>query len=254
MRALFAFAGGSGHAEPLVPFADALRDAGHAVAFTGRSDVAADLRARGFEAFAEPFDTTATAREPAPLLALDMAREERALREGYADRIARARAAGVAELCGTWGPDVVVCDEVDFGAMVAAERLDLPLATVLVIASGAFVRPELVAEPLDALRAEHGLPADPELTMPHRRLVLSPFPPSLRDRLPAAADRPRAAGGGPGCRRARCAVAGADRRRGPHAAGGSAPARGRRPRPGGDRRAARSRARRPPPGGARRRG
>jgi MGT family glycosyltransferase len=38
-----------------------------------------------------------------------------------------------------------------------------------------------VAEPLDALRAEHGLPPDPHLAMLARDLVLSPFPPSFRD-------------------------------------------------------------------------
>lgn len=181
MRALFAFAGGSGHAEPLVPFAAALRAAGHTVAFAGRSDVAAALRMRGFDAFSEPVDTTATTSEPAPLLAVDMAREERALRDGYAGRIARARATSVAEVCRAWQPDLLVCDEVDFGTMIAAERLGLPQATVLVIASGAFVRADVLAEPLDALRAEHGLPPDSKLAMPYRQLVLSPFPSSVRD-------------------------------------------------------------------------
>jgi hypothetical protein len=78
-------------------------------------------------------------------------------------------------------PDVVVRDEVDFGRAVADERLGLPRATVLVIGAGSSVRPAVVAEPLQALRAEHGLPADPDLDMLWRHLVLSPFPPSLRD-------------------------------------------------------------------------
>jgi len=153
MRALFAFAGGSGHAEPLVPIATALRAAGYAVAFAGRSDVAAGLRARGFVAFDEPVDTTGPLPEPAPLLVPDIEREERAVREVYAARIAAARAASVTDVCGSWRPDVVVCDELDFGAMLAAERLGLPHASVLVIAVGSFVRPALVAEPLNALRA-----------------------------------------------------------------------------------------------------
>ena len=96
----------------------------------------------------------------------------------------------VLALCGDWQPDLLVCEETDFGSMVAAERLELPHASVLVIAAGAFARPGLVAEPLDALRAEHGLPADPELAMLGRYLVLSPFPPGYRDPafpLPATA-------------------------------------------------------------------
>jgi UDP:flavonoid glycosyltransferase YjiC (YdhE family) len=82
--------------------------------------------------------------------------------------------------------------------VIAAERLDLPYATVLCIASGSFVRTEVVGEPLNEVRAEHGLPPDPELEMLSRYLVLSPFPPSYRDPafpLPATAHslRPLAA-------------------------------------------------------------
>lgn len=83
-----------------------------------------------------------------------------------------------------------VCEEVDFGAMIVAERLTLPHATVLVIAAGSFIRPAAVAEPLNEVRAEHDLPPDPDLAMLSRYLVLSPFPPSYRDPafpLPATA-------------------------------------------------------------------
>lgn len=92
--------------------------------------------------------------------------------------------------CTDWQPDVLVCDETDFGAMLAAERLGLPQATVLVMAAGSFVRSEVVGEVLNELRREHGLPADPELEMLSRHLVLSPFPRSFRDPaypLPATA-------------------------------------------------------------------
>ena len=84
-------------------------------------------------------------------------------------------------LADEWRPDLLVCDEADYGCMVGAERLRLPHATVLTNASGSFLRAVDVAEPLDAIRAEHGLPPDPELVMPARDLVVSPFPPSFRD-------------------------------------------------------------------------
>jgi MGT family glycosyltransferase len=64
---------------------------------------------------------------------------------------------------------------------VAAERAEVPCATVICIGSGSFVWPELVTEPLNALRAIHGLPPDPELVMLRRYLVLAPFPPRFRD-------------------------------------------------------------------------
>jgi MGT family glycosyltransferase len=73
---------------------------------------------------------------------------------------------------------------------VAAERLALAYATVLVIAAGSFVRTEVVGPALGELRTQHGLPPDPRLEMLSRYLVLAPFPRSYRDPadpLPATA-------------------------------------------------------------------
>lgn len=94
------------------------------------------------------------------------------------------------DICPGWQPDLVVCDEADFGCMVAAERLGLPYASVLVLAAGSLIRPDLVTEPLDELRAAYDLPPDPGLGMLSRYLVLSPAPRSYRDPafpLPATA-------------------------------------------------------------------
>ncbi|MGK9171412.1 glycosyltransferase [Inquilinus limosus] len=190
MRVLFSFAGGSGHFLPLVPVARAVQAAGHAVAFAGQPAMVPTVEAAGFAAFAAGGATLRSSSERTPLLPFDAEREDRAVRDGFAGRVARDRAAALLELCGRWRPDLLVCDEMDFGAMVAAERLGLPHASVLVIAAGALVRPELVAEPLNALRVEHGLDPDPDLAMLHRHLVLSPVPPSFRDPahpLPATA-------------------------------------------------------------------
>jgi UDP:flavonoid glycosyltransferase YjiC (YdhE family) len=182
LRVLFTYAGGSGHADPLVPVADEVRAAGHDVAFFGRRS-AATLDANGFTLFPDTDDRALAAGDDAPitpLLELDMEREYRDLR-GFADRIARARMAGTLELAEHWRPDLLVCDEADYGSMLGAERLRLPQATVLTNASGSFLRAVDIAEPLDAIRVEHGLPLDPRLTMPARDLVISPFPPSFRD-------------------------------------------------------------------------
>jgi UDP:flavonoid glycosyltransferase YjiC (YdhE family) len=61
------FAGGAGHAEPLVPVARAARAAGHTVAFSGRASVAADLGARGFEGASPTRPATAHPIRPATL-------------------------------------------------------------------------------------------------------------------------------------------------------------------------------------------
>jgi UDP:flavonoid glycosyltransferase YjiC (YdhE family) len=202
VRLLFTFAGGSGHFEPLVPIARAAEVAGHTIAFAGQAAMIPAIEAAGFTAFTTAGATFSSTPERLPLLKLDLDREDRDLREGFATRLARERATAVLALCAAWQPNLLVCDEIDFGAMVAAERLGLPYATVLVIAAGSFVRKEVVGEALNALRAEHGLPPDPDLTMLSRYLALSPFPPSYRDPafpLPATAHpiRPLTLGAAP---------------------------------------------------------
>jgi Erythromycin biosynthesis protein CIII-like, C-terminal domain len=138
-----------------LPLARAAHEAGHTVAFTGRrSAVGPD--------FELDFFPTGAERPPKriPMREVDPEREQREFR-GFAGRPARERADKVQALCGEWRPDVVVCDETDFGAMLVAERLELPYASVFTTAPG-FIPRELRV----ALRAH---------------LVLSPFPPSLRD-------------------------------------------------------------------------
>jgi UDP:flavonoid glycosyltransferase YjiC (YdhE family) len=180
VRFLFAFAGNSGHFHPLVPIANAAQAAGHTVAVAGRPLMVPAIEAAGFTAFASGTDAGGTPIR-APLRRLDPAREDRDFRDGFARRIARERAADVLALSTAWRPDVLVCDDADFGTLIAAERLGLPYATVLSAAAGSFPRPGLIAEPLAELRAEHGLSPDPELEMLRRYLVLSPVPPSFRD-------------------------------------------------------------------------
>jgi UDP:flavonoid glycosyltransferase YjiC (YdhE family) len=201
VRILFTFAGGVGHAEPLVAVALAARAVGHTVALAGGASATTVLRDRGFAAFDDPDLSGAGLAAIAPLVQVDLAHEDAVLRDFYAGRSARARAASVLALCNRWSPALIVCDEVDFGAMIAAERLGVPHATVLVNASGSFVRAELLNETLNGLRAEHDLARDPQLAMLSRHLVLSPFPPSFRDpaaRLPSTAHsyRPGTAAGG----------------------------------------------------------
>jgi UDP:flavonoid glycosyltransferase YjiC (YdhE family) len=190
VRMLFCFVNGLSHFEPLAPIARTAQASGHTVAVACGPSRVAGVEAGGFEAVA--IGPSMALREPTrlPLLEVDMAREERDLRQRFADEAARRRAAGVLAFAAEWRPDVIVADETDFGAVVAAEVLDVPHATVLVLATGSLVRPDVVADTLDHLRRDHGLPSDPELAAPSRYLVLSPFPRSLRDPafpLPATA-------------------------------------------------------------------
>jgi UDP:flavonoid glycosyltransferase YjiC (YdhE family) len=168
VRILFTFAGGRGHLNPLLPLASAAREAGHDVALTGKPSVVATVAADGFVVFGTGAETDAARTERVPLPPMDREREERVLRDSFAGAIARRRTSELTGVARTWRPDVFVCDETDFGGTVASESLGLPHVTVLVTASGAFVRRDLLAGVFDVdLLARH--------------LVLNPFPPGFRD-------------------------------------------------------------------------
>jgi UDP:flavonoid glycosyltransferase YjiC (YdhE family) len=179
VRILFTFIGGFGHYQPLVAVARAAQRSGHTVAVAGSANLQSTIRGDGFDAF--PTSEPRVGPPPAePLVKVNSNEMDRELRENFARRGAKRHAAVLLELAHAWRPDVVVRDEVDFGAAIAAERLVIPCVSVLVLAAGGFLRRSVVAEPLHALRDEYGLPADPDLAMLDGSLVLSPFPSGLR--------------------------------------------------------------------------
>lgn len=191
MKILFAFIGGNGHFQPLVPIAYAVKSAGHSVVIACSHSMLPIVEATGFACLPLGNAPQTTSKvERIDLRPLNIEREEYDLRENFARRGAQARVPNMIEACTTWQPDLIVCDEVDFGSMIAAEYLGIPHATVVVIAAGSFIRPEVVTEPLEELRAEYGLLPDPDLTMLSRYLMLVPIPLSYRDSafpLPATA-------------------------------------------------------------------
>ncbi|MGW4483982.1 glycosyltransferase [Amycolatopsis sp. NPDC004368] len=182
MRFLFTFVGGRGHFDPMVPVARAAVKRDHVVAVAGAGSLVAAVERAGFTAIAtsdpQPQPHTTGNREPLP--PVDPARDDWEIRELFARRAAGERAEKLLEIGRDWRPDVVIRDEVDFGAAVAAEKLGIPCVTVLVLAAGTLLRKDLVAEPLHELRAGHGLPRDPDLAMLDGQLVLSPFPEMFR--------------------------------------------------------------------------
>ncbi len=190
MRILVTFTGGTGHVLPLLPFARALRARGHDVLVTGQEAVRSVVEGAGFAFTPSGGATLADPGARGELIAVDRTREEVVLGQGFAGRTARARVPRLLELVRGWHADMVLRDEVDFGAVVAAERAGIPHVSVVVLAAGGMLRPDVVAPSLDALRAEHGLEPDPGLAQLHRHLTLVPVPPSFRDPqhpLPATA-------------------------------------------------------------------
>lgn len=196
MRLLVTFAGGYGHLAPMLPVAHVALAAGHDVAVAPRPALVGTVEAAGFAALATGDPGLDPAPVRRPLRPIDSAAEDRVLVEAFAGFVARDRADALATHLERWRPDVVLCDEVDFGAMVAAEAAGVPHATTVSMPAGTFVRRSLLAHALEVLRAERGLPPDPALRMLDRHLVLVPAPPSFRDPavpLPATARHVRPA-------------------------------------------------------------
>lgn len=182
MRILFTFIGGSGHFRPLVPFARAAQAAGHTVAVAGSGGRFEEITAAGFTALRTSEPKPRSADEPEQRLEpVDLAREEQVMRDGFAGRGARRHAELLREIALDWKPDVIVRDEVDFGSAIAAETLGIPCVNVIVLLAGGLTRKDVIHDPIAALRTEHGLAPDPDLTRLNGQLVIMPAPPSLRD-------------------------------------------------------------------------
>lgn len=178
MRVLFTAAGGLGHLRPLLPLATRAREAGHDVLLSGAATLAEFAVTQGF-----PYLPSGPDLIPShtPLTVRSLAEEQRAIPDHFAGPLARARADDLLALARAWRPDVVVRDEMDFGAAVAAEVLDLPHVAVVVLGAGGFLVPEVAREPLEMLRSAFGLPAEDGMRMLHRHLTVTPFPPAFRD-------------------------------------------------------------------------
>ena len=195
VRVLCTFAGGTGQLEPPLPVARSLRERGDDVVYAGQADELRRVLGAGFAAHDTGGATVLPVSRRRPLVPVDRAAEEGVVRRVYAGSLARERAGRLLEVASSWQPDAVVRDELDIGAAVAAEVLGLPQAAVTVIAAGGFVRPDVVGPALDAVRAEHGLPACDGVL--HPSLTVVPVPPSFRDPrdpLPASAVHVRPGG------------------------------------------------------------
>lgn len=185
MRVLCSFVGGAGHFIPQLPILRALVDAGHELTLIGRASAARSAPEGLFRrVVTRPDRRTELSHEISSLAPLDIEAELSVVANHFAGAAARQSAAEVeAELADV---DLVVCDELDFGAMAAGGRAGVPVVVVSVIASGALVRADRISDALERLRAELGL------SQPIRYqgdLFVVPFAPTMRDpRFPAPED------------------------------------------------------------------
>jgi UDP:flavonoid glycosyltransferase YjiC (YdhE family) len=185
MRVLFASTAGAGHFGPLVPFANAIRRAGHDVLVAAPMSAQARVERAGlpFISFADPLE-----RDLEPLWArIRAATPERANEIVLGEAFGRVRAAaalpGVELAIDAWRPDVVLRDAVEFASAVAAEAREIPVARVgpWLLAMEAFAV-RMAAPAVDDLRRWAGLEPDPA----GDRLAASPY----LTLTPASLERP----------------------------------------------------------------
>ena len=181
MRILFSFTGGSGHFLPTTVFARALERRGHEIRYACQDGMIPTVRAAGWEAESTGGKSLSEYAARRPLAGVDRVAEEQVMRQFFADTVAKERAQQLGRLIETWRPDLVVRDEVDFGAALAAEAAGLPHAAIVVIAAGRLTRPEIIGPPLTKLRADLALEPATTIESLHHYLLLVPVPPSFRD-------------------------------------------------------------------------
>jgi UDP:flavonoid glycosyltransferase YjiC (YdhE family) len=174
MRVLFASTAGAGHFGPLVPFARALRRAGHEILVAAPMSAQARVERAGlpFISYADPLE-----RELAPVHArIRAAALEQANEIVLGELFPRVRSGaglpGVELAMDAWRPDVVVRESCEFASAVAAEAREIPVVRV-----GAFqlameaLTVRTAAPAVDDLRAWAGLEPDPA----GERLAASPY-------------------------------------------------------------------------------
>jgi UDP:flavonoid glycosyltransferase YjiC (YdhE family) len=153
MRVLLTTNPQSGHWHPLVPFAEALRAAGHEVAFASTPTTCVVISALGFPCFPAGADETAANRQAR--------REREATQPGmdvsaasanlFAGIWAQRRLPDLRAICAAWQPTILVRENLEFTGCIAAEHQGLPHAVVQVTAWRPRFHPRLVA-PLNRLR------------------------------------------------------------------------------------------------------
>jgi UDP:flavonoid glycosyltransferase YjiC (YdhE family) len=176
MRVLFSIQPSAGGFTPLVPFARALAEAGHEVAFACAASFRPDVEAEGFATFPAGLDWRIDAlAQSFPAAPPPGPERLRWMLPHFRNTTARATVPDLLALAGRWQPDLFVNASAEFGACLAAELLNLPHAIV----GALWFQPQApLAAPLDALRRELGLSPDPSGMRQYRYLALAPMPPA----------------------------------------------------------------------------
>jgi UDP:flavonoid glycosyltransferase YjiC (YdhE family) len=184
VRALFTCNPELGHFLPLLPFASALIEARHEVAFVTPAcfrDAVESVGFRWIKGGIEDDDPEMVALQAARQALHGPERDRFVLERVFAGARAQHMVTGLRAVAARWQPDLLVRDSHEFGAMVVSELLGIPHAKIEVLAtnSARSRHSEMLLEPLQRLRAAFRLPPQPISRLMEQYLVLSSFPASL---------------------------------------------------------------------------
>jgi UDP:flavonoid glycosyltransferase YjiC (YdhE family) len=169
MRFLFTSIPGSGHFNPLVPTARAIRDRGHDVAFAASPTFASTIETAGFDAY--PAGPAWIENLGDPVMQKIMAGEF------FVDLIRMGMVEGVIRAAKATEADAIVRGSAELGGLVAGAILGLPVATAAPAANKiyeALIRPGVVRA-----AAEHGLDGERVTAVDFDVLRIDRTPPSL---------------------------------------------------------------------------
>lgn len=185
-RFLFSATPGIGHLHPLIPLARALQDAGHAVAFAAREFVRPSIEQAGFEFFPIGSDRELDPeyqhfKQARDAMALGFEGELFIYTQLFCGITPRLNLPALIEIGKTWKPDMFIREGAEYGAVIAAEHLGLPHATVAFTTAlkGMNIFERDAAQRLNPLREQWGLVPDPNLNFLYRYLYLAFAPPSF---------------------------------------------------------------------------
>lgn len=182
MQILFTSSPGVGHLMPLLSVARAAEARGHDVRVGCGASMAQMIERAGLRHELMGLATIQEARAEIPGVDAASGRQQAVLmmREAFARILAGPMAEATFALAATWRPDVLVHEDLELGAWLAAERLGFPHATIQATAW----RPNkrlVVVDHQNRLRERFGLEPDPELAGRHGSLFFTTRPRAMRD-------------------------------------------------------------------------
>lgn len=185
-RFLFSLTGGYGHFHPVVPPARALQQKGHDVAFAVGARLRPQVEAAGFDVF-EVGGNIATDPEyqrfqaERSTIRLGLENELFAYPRLFCGMASRLRTPELVEICRSWHPDMLIREGAEYGAILAAEHLGLPHATVAFAAAlkSMPIFEREAAAYIDPVRQQWGLAPDPHLESLYRYLYIAYSPPGF---------------------------------------------------------------------------